>query len=251
MKFHFSLLTSLAIAVILSACSTTKELSSDGFGSSDASAEELIANLPNYEGQLTSLSGKGRALVSEPGNSDRVTIEFEADRLLSLLIIKNRVGIEGGQMLVDRDSILIYNKIDRVAQKISIYDGRLTSLNELASINLLDLINFKVDSNAIEEMMENEDAYRILLKSGTRVTLNKSNGLIRKVEQLNTGSAPYSELIYEGYSKIGNYTLPQKITIFSTDRKSKVAFLVRSLDINPERLTLHIDIPADIEIKRL
>ncbi|MEX0608450.1 MAG: DUF4292 domain-containing protein [Balneolaceae bacterium] len=251
MQFRLSLLFLIVVSTAFTACSTSRTISTGEFSDSTIPAEMIVSEIPNYEDKLQTLSGKGRALVSEPGNSERLTIDFEANNELSLLTIKNRIGIEGGQMLVDQDSILIYSKIDKVAQKISIFDGRLTSLNELASINILDLINYKVDAAEVEEVLEDNNSYQLRLVNGAEVFVNKANGQVLQVDQTQYGAAPYSRIMYEGYGEIEGYTLPRKITIFSTDGDSKVAFLIQSLQINPDGLHLSIDIPNDIIIKRL
>ena len=54
----------------------------------------------NYSNSLYSISGKGRAIVSETGSSDRVTIEFETDSTLSLITIKNRIKKESIELLI-------------------------------------------------------------------------------------------------------------------------------------------------------
>lgn len=251
MNHRFSLYAIVVIGMILSACTSTRPVVEGDFTQSNISGSEVVADIPNYSQELTSLEGKGRAIISEPGNSDRVTIDFQADQELSLLTIQNRIGIEGGQMLVDQDSILIYNRVDKVAQKVSIYDGRLTSLNELASINILDLINFKVDEKDVSMVLESNKFFQLRLKNGTRVFVDKEQGLVREVEQTNRVVAPYSKIIYESYGSLNEFTLPRKITIFSADGDSRVVFLVSSLNVNPKNLQLRIDIPDNIVIQRI
>ncbi|MFD2530990.1 DUF4292 domain-containing protein [Gracilimonas halophila] len=247
----FSLLAFLVLAAtLISACSTSRSVTDGDFSRSSVSKETVVSSIPDYSEELKTLSGKGRALVSEPGNSDRVTIDFEANRQLSLLTIQNRIGIEGGQMLVDQDSILIYNRLDKEAQKISIYDGRMTSLNELTSINILDLINFRVSEEEVNSVLESNNSYQLRLKDGSRVFVNKENGWVEQVIQNRRGSAPYSEIIYESYGELEGFKLPRKITIFSSDGNSRVVFLVRSLNVNPNNLKLIIDIPESIKIER-
>ncbi len=241
----------MASVLLWSACSSTKTITTGNFEPSYADTDSLVSALPDYSDEISTLTGSGRAIVSEPGNSDRVTIDFKTNRELSLLTIKNRIGIEGGKMLVDQDSILIYDRIEKKAQKISIYDGRMTSLNELASVNILDLINFTVDANDVIEVTEDNNSYKLRLSNRAEVFIEKKTGRIWQVLQPRNGPAPYSKLLYEGYGELKGYTFPRKITIFSSDGDSKVAFLVRSLDINPGYLNFTIDIPNDVEIQRL
>lgn len=216
--------------------------------------EQIIGQLPDYSNSLHAVAGNGRAIVSEPGNSDRVTIEFETDSLLSLLTIKNRIGIIGGRMLVDQDSILIYSKIDKTAQKVSIRDGRLTTLNELASVNLLDLLNFKIDISQVAEIqkhLDSEEATVIIFKNNGHARISEKTGLVDYVEQPQSSGLPYSAIKYENYGKIDGYILPRKITILSADETSKVIFQIRSLDVNPNSLNLTLDVPNDIPIQRI
>lgn len=245
-------LTSAGILCFATACSSSKKATiNTDFSPSTVQAESLIVQMPNFGKEINTISGKGRALVSEPGNSERVTVEFEANKEISLLTIRNRIGIEGGQLLVDQDSILIYNKIDKKARKIALYDGRLTSLNELASINIIELLNFTIQPAQITYVFESKDLFQIQLKNKAEVYINKKDFTILRVIQQNPLRAPYSEIIYEGYGEISNFKLPRQITIISAEQKSKVVFLIRSLDINPKNLSLEADIPNDLTIERL
>jgi len=248
---HFYFLTLIFVAFILSACSTSRSVTEGDFSRSSVDKKTVVNAIPDYSTDLSAISGRGRALVSEPGNSDRVTIDFQANRELSLLTIQNRIGIEGGQMLVDQDSILIYNRLDKEAQKISIYDSRATSLNELSSINILDLVNFTVNENEVRSVFESNNSYQLRLKNGSQVFVNKENGWVEQVDQERGSPAPYSRIIYESYGELDGFELPRKITIFSSDESSRVVFLVRSLNVNPDDLNLKIDIPDNITVRRL
>lgn len=238
------------MGVILSACTTTHTVMDEDFRKSRTAPEDITQNIPDYTADLLTVDGKGRAIVSEPGSSDRVTIDFIGNQQKSLLTIQNRIGIEGGKMLVDQDSILIYNRVDKVAQKISIYDGRMTSLNELASVNLIDLLNFKVDSESVSSVFESNNSYLLRLEDGSEVYVSKREGWVEHVIQSPGSAAPYSEIIYESYGKLDGFTLPRKITIFSADESSRVVFLIRNLTVNSELPPLEINIPENISIYR-
>ncbi|MFY0684818.1 MAG: DUF4292 domain-containing protein [Balneola sp.] len=242
----------LAFIFLIASCTSSKTLSTkEELYPVEIPLSEVINKIPNYTEKLVSAKGKGRALVSEPGNSDRITIDFETDTALSLLTFKNRIGITGGSMLVDSDSILIYNKIDKYAQKVSVQDGRMTNLNELASVNLLDLMNFKIKQEDVERILQSDTEYVLGFYNKGIARINKKDGTVSYVEQARSSGLPYSSLTYESYGVIDGYTLPRKITILSADRNSQVVFQVRSLEINPNSIDLKISIPNDIAIERL
>ncbi|MEQ9309397.1 MAG: DUF4292 domain-containing protein [Balneolaceae bacterium] len=249
-----SLLYLCFVLLLLSACRSTKPPVETVLQVDVEEYSEIIDALPNYTNKLHAVSGKGRAIVSETGNSDRVTIEFETDSVLSLLTIKNRIGIVGGVMLVDEDSILIYNKIDNVAQKMSSSNGRRTSLNELASINLLDLLNYKIEIDDVFRMERHSGSELktfIIFKTGGYALISEKNGEIEYIEQPRSTGLPYSAIRYENYGQIDGFTLPRKITILSADEASKVVFQIRSLTVNPVTLQLSLQIPDDIQIQRI
>ncbi len=244
----------IATLLLLMACTSSGKISkpvNESLYPVEIPLSEVIAKIPNYKGELNSVKGKGRAIVSEPGNSDRITIDFDTDTTLSLLTFKNRVGITGGSMLVDTDSILIYNKIDKYAEKVSINDGRATNLNELATVNLLDLMNFKIEEQDVERILQSETQYVLGFYNKGIAYISKKDGTVQYVEQAGNSGSPYSVLEYESYGEVEDFKLPRKITILSADKQSKVVFQIRSLEINPDKLNLSIDIPEDIEIQRL
>ena len=251
-QIRYSFYIILMSGILFSACSTTETALTKGdFQRSNTDAKEVVSTIPDYTESLRTVSGKGRAIVSEPRNSDRVSIDFQADQEKSLLTIQNRIGIEGGQLLADQDSILIYNRVDDFAQKMSIYNSSMTSLNELASINILDLMNFKVRSGDVNSVLESDKLFQLRMDQGVRVFVSRSDGTVQQVVQTQRSVAPYSKIIYESYGTLEGFTLPRKITIFSADERSRVVFLVRSLNLNPNDLKLSIDIPDNIKIQRL
>lgn len=213
-------------------------------------ADEILHNIPDYSASLHSAKGKARAIISEPGNNERVTLHFDTDKNLSLLTVKNRIGIEGGKLLVDRDSILIYNKTEQFAQKISVQDSRMTGINELASANFLDLLNFKLNKDSIKSAMQTSAEYIFILNNKGTVYVDKKNSLVTKVVQPPASGLPYSEIQYSSYNTIEGFKLPGKIAIFSNDRQSKINLQLLDLKTNPQALELTLTIPKDLTIER-
>lgn len=244
----------LVFCITLLACrSSTPVINSDAVNYTQTKRPllELLASIPNYSEEIYAVKGRAKAIVSEPGNSERVNIDFTSDTTYSILKIKNRLGIEGASMFIDPDSILTYYKMDKVAQKISIHASRLTSLNELASINLLDLLHFKVDSKTVLEAYEADEHYLLRMYTDGAIKVNKKNMLIEEITQPHSSKLPYSKIIYEHYGELSGYLLPKKITIFNSDGNSKVILQIRSLNVNPLSFNFNLNIPSSIPIERL
>ena len=253
LKQYRTVLIGIGFLLMLTACSTTEELTAvEEMERAAITADELALFVPDYREELLTLSGSGRAIVSEPGNSDRVTLQFQSNRNESLINVRTSAGIEGGQIFVDSDSLLIYNRVDRIAEKVPLHQGKLSSVGSIASVNMIDLFNFTLETNEIEEIYEDSHSYVAVLHNRAMVTISKISGLIQEVVHANTNQqAPYSRIEYEGYAEIEQFQLPRRITVISSDGRSRATLLVQSLEINVTLPELGIDLPDDIPVYRL
>jgi hypothetical protein len=236
-------------------CSTPSTLADiESLEQADITTEELISLIPDYQDLLFTISGSGRAIVSEPGNNERVSLHFQSNRDESFIQVRSGTGIEGGQIYVDRDSLMVYNRIDKIAEKIPLHEGNLTSVGSLASVNMLDLFNYTIDSATIEEIYEDHEteSYVLLLVNRSLIRVSQRDGYVQSVVHTNDNrSAPYSKLEYEGYAVVEEFLLPRRITIYSKDGHSRATLLVQRLNINPTLPPLGIDLPDDIPVIRL
>jgi len=144
-KASFILLITM---ILFAGCRTQVELLETGdLERADISADEFVDLVADYSDSLFTLSGNGRAFISQPGNNDRISLEFHSDKEASLVTFRNRIGIEGGQLLVKDDSVLVYNRIDRTAERVSLRDANLTDVGSLATINLIELFHYPINEN--------------------------------------------------------------------------------------------------------
>lgn len=236
------------ICLSLISCSGTKNITDDDFQSSSADVAEIVSQLPDYTTTLNTAEGKGRAIVSEPGNTERVTVLFSSNQQKSLVTIRNGIGIEGGQLLTDGDSLLVYNKVDKYARKLSIEGGNLNRINRLASLNILDMMNYSVSEDQVQRILENESTYQLQLKTDTKIYVSKDDFTILQIVQPRSSKLPYSKIEYDAYADINGFTLPRRISIFGSEGESKVALQITSLDLNVELDSLTINLPDDIDI---
>lgn len=251
---HLSKLLIIIVLFFAAACSTAEQFTSttvEGLEFADISAEELVGLIPDYNDELMTIRGSGRAIVSEPGNSDRVTLRFQANRNEGLIHVRNSAGIEGGQIYVDRDSLMIYNRIDKIAEKVPLHHGNMSSVGSLASVNMVELFNFTFTSSEVDRIYDDTDQFVVLLNDRSLIRVMKRNGFIVNVVHANNNrSAPYSRIEYDGYALLGSYHLPRRITIYSSDGNSRAALLVQRLETNIELPELGIILPDDVPLNR-
>lgn len=253
MNLHPSLINNCLYAclcLMLISCSSSQQLidNDDNFTASDKDAENIVQALPDYTEDLQTASGKGRAIVSEPGNTERVTILFSSNREKSKVTIRNGLGIEGGELLTDGDTLLVYNKVDKYARKIPVRGAKLDRINRLASLNILNMLNYSVQQSEVDKLLENENLYLLQLTSGTRIYIDKETIQIRQIEQPPSSDLPYSKIEYSAYASIDGFTLPRRISIFGPEQETKIALQLTALDLNATLESLTITLPDDIRV---
>lgn len=235
--------------MLMMGCRTHHELIETGeLTEADISADQFVDMLPDYTGSLETVSGNGRAFISQPGNSDRVSIDFHSNREETLITFRNRIGIEGGQLLVKNDSVLVYNRIDKIAEQVSLSDADLTEVGSLATINLVELFHYPLDRGSVDQVFQDERYYVASTTDGSRITAEKETGTMVDLQIASGSDAPYSRISYESYERLNGFYLPKKITIFSADGNTRVTLLVRQLEVNRQLPPLEISIPDEIPI---
>ncbi|HLR77035.1 MAG TPA: DUF4292 domain-containing protein [Balneolaceae bacterium] len=246
---YFKFLAIIIATAFLPACYSPKILTNSDFSNSSTPADSIIANMPNYQNFKT-VKGRGKAIVSEPDNSSHISIKFAANRNKSLITIQNSLGIKGGKILSTPDSLVIYNRIDNFIRIVPVGESRYSRINDLASVNLVDILTVPVSLKKVDKIQENKNLYLLTLPNNAKVFINKDDFTIQQVDQSEITQALYSRVRYEGYKKINGFSIPRRITIFSTDGSSKVSLLIQSLQINTAIGELEIEIPEDIPVYR-
>jgi len=241
----------MCFVVLMVSCSSSRELSApEEMELSDESAESIVQDMHDYRKSLKTLEGSGRAIVSEPDNSERVTVQFRSNREESRLSIKNSVGIEGGEIYVDRDSLLVYNKVDKFAEKVSVNRGKQTSVGSLASMNILDLFNFTVDASEVEDVYEDAETFVLLLRDDSYVRIRKESYMVEEVVRRRTEGASIGRIEYDGFADLEGFMMPRRITVYSSDGESRAVLIVQNLEINADLPDLPLTIPENIPIYR-
>ena len=243
------------LLLIFQACQSTKFITDntfkEQFKKSNRNPDSIISKIHNYSDSLNTLSGKARIQISQPGNYQRGTIHFVSDRQESKLIFRNNLGIEGGELYFDKDSALVYNKIDKFARKMSLKRYSYVYLNGLLPVNPITVISPRLGDKKVKKVYESPDYYSLTYRDGTQIILDKNDFLIRKIEYPASMHPDFSTVIFGGYAVINGYHLPRKIQILSSDKKSNIFLLIQSLEINPSNPDFNIHLPPHLTIEHL
>ncbi len=247
---HFSYFLTFILCLLTTGCYSPKVLTYEDFQPVSTSIDSVVTQLPDNYDDLSTVKGEGKAIVSEPNNSSHITLNFRSNREKSLITIKNNLGIEGGKILSTQDSLIIYNRIDKYVRIVPVGQGQYSRVNNLASVNIVDILSIPVNLSEAEHIFENEELYLIALPAGTKVYIGKENFRVQQIDQSPRMSVTWSRIIYDGYDEIKGFSIPRRITIFSADGSSKVSLLVQGLSVNPDLGELKINIPEDIPVYR-
>ena len=241
--------------LLLQACSGSRpvldSITGETFHKSRVPIDSLKQHLTDYQHSLISASGRGKVIIDQPGSHERGTIIFDANRKEALIRYKNGLGIEGGRMLIDGDSVLIFNRINKTARKMSLQDYSYLYLNGIMPMNPLTLLAPDLSKKAIRGLYENKHYYYILFKDGTRAYLDHQDWTIRKIVYPFDRSDAITNFMYNAYANIKGFHLPRKIQMTSHNAQSSLFLMIESLKINPKQLDFNLGLPKDITIQHL
>lgn len=241
------------MVMVLSACSPRiAEFQPIGdFEPSQATAEEVMSSLVlDYE-QVDALTGRANARISRPDYSEQATLLFTSDRSQSLLAIRNNLGIEGGRIYADVDSVTMYDRIEGEAWRMSTEDSHLLLLKGLTAFNLLEFLLPAFSAANVSTIYESEDQWLLGLLNGNQLYFDKSSGLLKRIFQPATAPDAYNHFIFSNHARLEGVMLPRRIQILSNDEKSTIFLLIRALELNPSVPSFDIGIPDDIPIVRI
>ncbi len=246
----------LAVAMLMSSCAGSKKLATnpavpltDEFQPSGTPASDLVLHLG--ENELQGVQGRARVQFSTPGSSERGIAEFRADKTNMLVSIRNNLGIEGGNVLVNSDSVLLYYSLDKVAWKFSIEDYEtMSDISLKLPLNLLAVLKPIVREDDITSVQENASSFLLTLMDGSELIIDRESRLPSLVRYKTDIPDRFSEFTYESYSRLDGISLPRRIQAFTNDRTNRIRFDVIELQVNPPNLQFSLNIPNGVPIFR-
>lgn len=243
----------LIAVFLISACSGSQKSTDDStLEKAEITPEKLVNQLQRSPDKISSVSGKAKAFISQPNTTDRASVTFNSNGDSTLINVKNRIGIEGGLLLVTKDSLLLYNKIDKYIKKVHKQQNTLPELNGIGAFNLIDLLRFQFTAGEVERILKKDTNYVVHLVDGRLLEIATTEELrVTKLSVPYSSPLPYSSVLFEAYSTIDGYSLPRKLTIFNRVRSSKVVLIINQLKINPTKLDLTPAYPEEMEIQHL
>lgn len=238
-------------AMALVSCRTPSPIRINGeFVPSSRNASEVLDQIRSQKVPVEGISGRARAQYSVPGNSERSAVIFTSDRYRTLMVFRNNLGIEGGRLLVEQDSVTFYNRIDQFAQKVSIDDHNTLFDQGFYAVNLLNLLDPDLSQRRPLRIFESDDAWRIYFDDQVVMIFDKATGDLLQYEMRIMNNFAFSTYMFGNFTELGGYRLPRSIQITTNDRRSNIFLQVQSYEINPPVIDTDLDIPGHIRVER-
>ena len=243
----------IVAAFLLASCATRPpSVIQDGdFEQSEDDAEYVLSQLSYYGSDVNTLEGRARARISEPGVSEQATVSFVSDRTRSLLSFRNSLGVEGGRIFSDRDSVTFYDRIEQRAWITDIETSRTMLLSGFTAFNLIDFLLPEFDPEDVSGIYENSDSWLLLFDDFRQVVISKSGGEILQMTFLADDPDIYNTFRFEHHARLSGIVMPRSIRILSNDGKSNIFLMIQALEVNPSDPSFDIRIPNDIVIEKL
>ncbi len=242
------------LMMLWSACATPEpslQLEMGLFAPAEIGNVQFFEHFAEKNRELRSVSGRASVQVSEPGHTERLIVRFRSDRHYSLLFISNHLGIEGGRIFSDPDSVIVYDRLENVAHKMSHDDAAWFYFNGIGAMNLIRMLYPVTDPDHIDAIYESEDFYLVVTDYGDRHYIERDHFVLRRTELQAYHPEAYSTFQFDHFADIEGYHLPRRIQILSSDQKSNIFLVIRALEVNPSELEFDPGVPGDVDIIRL
>lgn len=190
-------------------------------------------------------TGTLRFAASTPEGSERGTIRFSADRTRSLLEFRNSLGIEGVRILMDSDSITVYNRIDGTADKGAVDDVRMGAFTGALRVPLLDVLNPECRHAQPVRAFETASSWTFRLPDDRVLVFDRRDKRLMRYEFESLTAS------YEETGMVDGFPFARRLTLRTPDGRTNVQLRLQSLQPNPVSLDLDLRLPSGITIRRL
>ncbi|HAC14595.1 MAG TPA: hypothetical protein DCE78_01435 [Bacteroidetes bacterium] len=250
-KSRIRFLITAILMVVVGACTSPKNIVLNGeFIPSDRNPADVLRELRGLETPIEGISGRARAQYSGPGSSERSGVIFTSDRDRTLMVFRNNLGIEGGSLLVEPDSVTFYNRIDQFAQRVSNADHDVLFENGFYAVNLLQILNPDLQKRTPRRVFESETAWRITFDDQVSMVFDKETGDLLQYDLYILNNFAFSTYLFGNHMEVAGYRLPRNIQITTKDKRSNIYLSVQSIDVNPAFLDMTLNIPSHVRIER-
>lgn len=252
MARHILLSSLLGFALVLGGCA----------GSAPTSAPaDLPANFPNHSAaQIRSAIVQGRDTLERFSGTARVRVRtpqqdrsFNADlrqrRADSLLMRVSLFGIEGGRLLLTRDSVFFYD-----TRKQTLRAGPLPDARQLLPIPLTpgrvfeNLLGLLAPQSSVRWTVRADSAHYHLTGPNDRrhLTVDPARWRVVRYARTTPEGTLVEERIFSGFQSVSGVLIPHQVVFRRPGDDLMARIRYRQLSLNPEGLSFDLGAPPEV-----
>lgn len=244
----------VVLFITLHGCALTPAVKLSGRSVSPRTVQNVVK--ANHD-LVRSLSGSGTISVETPEVAQSGSFELQLHKPDSLLVnVEGPFGINIGSVLLTRDSFVFYNSFENqvVSGSVSTSNLRRIFKMELTFDELMTLFTggsfFQEDEGDPESTVEEENQVVLIYRTGEnrrRYFVDPASMLITRIQHLDSKGRMFLEERFERFRTAGEVSLPRYIRLTQHTARRAVSVSFSTLDVNPGRAPLVLDIPANAE----
>jgi|GEM_PF-6228641 len=236
----------IGLTLLMAACGRPALRPVDTSVELDADRREVLyRSLAGDCAEADRATGTIRFAASAPEGAERGTIRFSADRTRTLLEFRNSLGIDGVRILVEADSITVYNRIDGTAEKSSLYNVRVGAFSGALRVPLLDVLNPDCRHARPVRAFETTSSWRFRMPDDRILVFDRRDRRLARVEYASLTAA------YEETGMVDGFPFARRVTIRTRDGRTSVQLRLQTLQPNPVSFDLDLRLPTGTTIRRL
>lgn len=257
-RTSFLLLAFLAAAALVtSGCGSTSPTTAPGelpIGFPDHSAEDIRAQILQRSDTLHSFTATARITVRSPEQNQSFNAEVRQQRADSLFMRFSLFGVEGGRLLVTPDSVFFYDSRQNTLQV-----GPVSAAQEILPApvtsgqifeNMLGLVRPNPSTDWSVEA--DSSLYYLTSSSGRRtMTVDPSRWRVVRFEKESEDGTTLEERLFSEFRSVGGILIPHQIRFRRPDDGLTALINYKEITLNPEQLSLTLDVPDQIPRKPL
>lgn len=237
---------SIGLMLLMAACAgPAVKPASDTVELDPASVAATYSTLTGGLGEASGASGSARFAASSADGSERGTVRFSADRTRTLLEFRNSLGIEGLRILVDADSITVYNRIEGTVEKGALAQVRVGAFDGALSVPLLDVLNPEWSRKRPVRAFRTAESWLFWHDDTRFMVFNRTDNRLSRYE---FGSVVVD---YEESDLWDGFRFARRLNLRTRDGRSSVHLRLQTLQPNPVSLDFDLRLPAGLVIRRL
>jgi hypothetical protein len=237
--------------VLLIACGTRKKVSEASGSVVNVTKNTFFQKLDSSRTDFRTLLIKGKVTYETNGERNKFDYKIHVWRDSAVWVWAGLFGIEGGRILVTKDSVKYINKLERtylvsdfsMAKELIGMEVNLTQLQDLL-IGNVPKIALKPKINITADQTE------IIYEQGdSKLAFFTDRQLLRLRQVLSNLHTTKAQLTHSSYKSVNDKNLPfvTKIAVENGKGSQTMTFEHADIQVNPVDLKLTFSIPADYE----